>query len=133
LASKALEDAIDAYLAANWTTTPIFTENEQGEIPADAGAFIILQFPVANVERVSPAARLYREGGAFRIVINVPRGAGTSLIRQYGSDLADIFRDVRVGDVDCRAAGEPFTDDESDRGLYFTGSLTVPFDRYFRK
>jgi hypothetical protein len=114
LASKALEDAIDAYLSANWTTTPIFTENEQSEIPADAGAFIILQFPVANVERVSPAARLYREGGAFRIVINVPRG-------------------VRIGDVDCRAAGEPFTDDESDRGLYFTGSLTVPFDRYFRK
>jgi hypothetical protein len=66
-------------------------------------------------------------------VINVPRGAGTSLIRQFGCDLADIFRDVRIGDVDCRAAGEPFTDDESDRGLYFTGSLTVPFDRYFRK
>lgn len=132
MASEALENAIDAYLSAHWTDTPIFTENEQGEIPPDGGAFIILQFPAANIERVSPAERLYREDGVFRIVINVPRGAGTALIRQYGSDLANLFRDVRIGDVDCRAVSEPFTDDDSDRGLYFSGSLTVPFDRYFR-
>jgi hypothetical protein len=57
MASKAVEDAVDAYLAANWThagVCPIFVENEQGEIPADGSAFLKLQYPVANVERPSP-------------------------------------------------------------------------------
>jgi uncharacterized protein DUF4128 len=132
LASKATEDAVDAYLATNWTATPIFVENETASIPDDAGAFVRLQFPVSNVERVPVSDRTYRETGGFRIVIAVPRGTGTATIRDYGAQLADMFRDVTItGGVRCLAPSEPFTDDTSDQGLYFVGSLVVPFERYF--
>ena len=134
MASKVLEDTIQTYLEANWvniSACPVFTENEEGAIPDDGSAFLRLQFPVAEVERVAVDRRVYRESGGFRIVINVARGAGTATMRDYGSTLANLFRDVRIGDIDCRAVSEPFTDDESDRGLYFQGSMTVVFDRYF--
>lgn len=131
MASRAVEDAIDAYLAANWSTSPILTENQHGEVPADGSGFIILQFPVSNVERVAVNKRLYREEGGFRIVIAVPRGVGTATIRDYGEQLATLFRDKTISGVTCLAPSEPFTDDESDRGLYFVGTLVCPFERYF--
>ncbi len=128
MASKYVEDAISAYLASNWSTTPILTENEQAEAPEDGSSFIILQFPAANIRRLSTGTRHYREEGGFRILINVPRGEGTATIRSYGQTLATLFRDVRISGVNCRAPSEPYTDDESDRGNYFTGALVVPFD-----
>lgn len=131
MASRAVEDTIDAYLAANWSTSAILTENEQGSVPDDGSAFVILQFPASNVDRVSVGRKLYQEEGAFRLVIAVPRGSGTDAIRAYGETLATLFRDQRIGTVDCLAPSEPFTDDQSDKGLYFYGSLVVPFRRFF--
>jgi len=134
MASKVVEDAIQTYLEANWASIsacPVFTENEEGSIPDDGSAFLRLQFPVANVDRVSVSNRTYREAGGFRIIINVPRGAGTTTMRDYGASLANLFRDVRIGAIDCRAVAEPFTDDQSDKGLYYQGAMVVEFDRYF--
>lgn len=127
MASKAVEDAVDAYLAANWAGLPVLKENEQGEIPSDGSPFIILQFPVRNVERISIGQRTYREEGGIRIIINVQRGAGTAAIRQHGDALADLFRDQTFNGVHCGVPTEPFTDDASDRGVYFSGSVVVPF------
>lgn len=131
MASKAVEDAIDSYLAANWSNSAIYTENQQGEIPDDGSSFIILQFPVSNVERVQVNEPFYREEGGFRIVIATQRGAGTATIRSWGEQLATLFRDKKIGTVNCRVPSEPFTDDQSDKGLYFQGSMIVPFDRTF--
>jgi hypothetical protein len=135
MASKVVEDAVQGYLESNWThlaECPVFTENEEGSIPDDGSAFLRLQFPVANVDRVSPSRGLYRETGGFRIVINVARGNGTATMRAYGEELATLFRDVRIGaTVDCRVPSEPFTDDQSDKGIYYQGAMVVPFDRYF--
>jgi len=80
---------------------------------------------------VSVSNRTYREAGGFRIIINVPRGAGTATMRDYGASLANLFRDVRIGAIDCRAVAEPFTDDQSDKGLYYQGAMVVEFARYF--
>lgn len=130
MASKVTEDAVDAYLTANWTETGILNENE-GE-PVDGSPFVRIQFPLANVERVPVDRRVYREDGAFRIIIGVERGAGTDIIRDYGEQLATLFRDITIpGGIRCFAPSEPFKDDESDRGLYFVGTLVVPFERYF--
>lgn len=136
MASKAVEDAVDAYLGAHWAhvdVCPIFVENQQGEIPADGSAFLKLQYPAANVDRLSVTDRLYREQGAVRVLIHVPRGAGTALIRQYGSEVAALFRDQAFSGVRCLVPTEPFTDDESDQGLYFVGSVVVPYEFYFRE
>lgn len=135
MASRTVEDAVDAYLAANWThiaDCPIYVENEQGEIPADGSAFLKLQYPVANVSRFVVSDRGYLEEGGFRILIHVQRGAGTDTIRQYGSELAAMFRDQTFDGVECLVPTEPFTDDQNDEGLYFVGSVVVPYRFYFR-
>lgn len=134
MASKVVEDTIEDYLTANWAhiaTCPVFTENEEGSIPSDGSAFLRLQFPVADVEKLPVTSRRFRESGAFRIVINVARGDGTDTMRDYGEELATLFRDQTIGDVSCLTAGEPFTDDQSDRGLYFQGAMVVEFERFF--
>lgn len=135
MASKTVEDSVDAYLAANWpymADCPIFVENEQGEIPFDGSAFLKLQYPVANVDRFLVEDRGYREEGGFRVLIHVQRGAGTDTIRQYGSELARLFRDQTFNGVECLVPSEPFTDDANDEGLYFVGSVVVPYRFYFR-
>ncbi len=135
MASKVVEAAIQAYLAANWATTAIFTENQQNEVPSDGSSFIILQFPAASTIRPVFNSRHYREEGGFRIVINVARGQGVTDMRNYGETLATLFRDkeipVGVGTVITGVPDEPFTDDASDSGNYFTGAMVVPYRRLF--
>lgn len=130
MASKAVEDAVDAYLAAHWTHSsvcPIFMENVRGDTPDDGSEFLLVQFPASNVIRATVNQRYYREEGAFRIVINVERGQGTAQIRLYGDELSDIFRDQQFSGVNTLVPSEPFTDDSSDQGNYFTGAMVVPF------
>jgi hypothetical protein len=130
VASKAVEDAVDAYLAAHWTHSsvcPILMENNQGDAPDDGSSFLLVQFPISNVTRPTVNQRYYREEGGFRIVINVERGGGTAKIRQYGDELSDIFRDQKFSGVNTLVPSEPFTDDSSDQGNYFTGAMVVPF------
>jgi hypothetical protein len=131
MASKAVEDAIDAYLAANWSDPPIIDENEQGETPTDGSPFLVIQYPASNVERLSISNRLYRETGGFRIVINVERGSGKERIKEVGEALADLFRDQKIGVVNCLVPTEPFTDNDSDQGNFFTGAMVVPFTYEF--
>lgn len=127
MASKLVEDAVSAYLAANWSNSAILAENDQAEAPADGSAFIILQFPVANTSRVALGNRAYREEGGFRIVINVERGSGTDTIREWGATLVSLFRDVEFSGVHCLVPADPFTDDQSDKGNFFQGAIIVPY------
>ena len=77
MASRHVEDAVQAYLTANWTTAPVLTENSEGETPADGSAFVRLQFPIAEVTRWAVDRRHYREEGGFRLLIAIQRGMGT--------------------------------------------------------
>lgn len=132
MASKHVEDAVEAYLVANWDRCPILTENApKRAAPADGSAFLRLQFPAASTERVTLDPPVYREEGGFRIVINVESGVGTTKIRDWGEEIAALFRDATFGGVHCLAPTEPFTDDESDRGNYFAGAMVVLFWRSF--
>jgi hypothetical protein len=131
MASKAVEDAVDSYLAANWTACPIFMENSQGDAPDDGSPFLLVDFPVSNTERAAVNQRLYREEGGARVIINVPRGGGTSLIRQWGEQIAALFRDVRISGINFLVPTEPAPDDSSDQGNYFTAAVVLVFWRSF--
>jgi hypothetical protein len=132
VASKAVEDAVDAALAA-WAAAhvpviTVLTENMQAEAPADGSSFLIIQYPIASTTRPTVARGLYVEEGGFRIVINVERGRGTADMREMGAELGALFRDVALTNgVQCLVPTEPFTDDTSDQGNFFRGSLVVPF------
>jgi hypothetical protein len=131
MASKVTEDAIQAFLEANWTACPIFVPNVQGEAPQAGTAFIELQFPVADSTRMTVAKRLYREEGGFRVLINVEKGLGSEPLRTWGETLVAMFRDVQIGPVRCLVPSEPFVDDNSGEGNFYTAAFVVPFWRSY--
>jgi len=131
MASKHVEDAVQAYLVANWTTAPVLVENELGEGPEDGSPFVRLQFPASSVDRPFIDRRYYREEGGFRLVLAVERGIGTPKIREWGDQLADLFRDKQFDGVITKVPSEPFTDDLSDQGNYFVGTMIVPYEYRF--
>lgn len=127
MASKHVEDTVEAFLKDQWTATPIRMENTSSAPPADGSAFIIVEFPLSNTQRMSLGTRRYREWGGFRVVVCVPRGGGTGTIRGHGEALASLFRDVTVNGVHFQVPSEPFTDDQSDQAQYFRGAMVVPY------
>lgn len=131
MASRHVEDAVQAYLTANWTTAPVLTENSEGETPADGSAFVRLQFPIAEVTRWAVDRRHYREEGGFRLLIAIQRGMGTGLARVWGEELAALFRDRKFDGVETKVPSEPFTDEQSDQGNYFLASMVVPYTYNF--
>jgi hypothetical protein len=132
VASKAVEDAVDAALAA-WAAAhdpvvTVLTENREAETPADGSSFLVVQYPLSNTERPTVSRGTYVERGGFRIVINLQRGEGTADMRTIGSELGALFRDVTLANgVECLVPTEPFTNDESDSGNFFKGAMIVQY------
>lgn len=79
MASPALMTAIEARIAAHWTATPIVRAADGQEMPDDASAILVVQYPLAGMERQASlqagTATLWETtGGAFRLVYCVPKG-----------------------------------------------------------
>lgn len=127
MAHRTVEEAVEDRLRANWTNCAIFTENMETLVPDDGTCFLMLQFPVSDPERFGITDRLYREVGAFRIVIAIEAGAGTAKLREWGEELRDLFIDQTFDGVTTQVPGDPFTDDRSDRGPYFVGAMVFPY------
>lgn len=132
MASAAVEEIIDGLLRDQWNRCPIFTENEDAETPTDGSPFIITQYPMSDVSRVTISDPCYQETGMIRVSINVARGEGTDTIRSWGTELAAILREKRIGNLVLGVPSEPFTDDASEEGMYFRGQMLVGFTYYFR-
>lgn len=133
MASKHVEAAVEDFLAAHWTLCPVILENSKGETPKDGSPFLLVQFPVATVRRLTASApAVYREDGAARILINVERNEGATKMRGWGEELAGLFRYAVFDGVRCQAPSEPVTDDRSDQGNFYVGTMSVPFWRTFR-
>lgn len=132
MAHKQVEIAVEARLRAQWSTSPVFVENVIAESPADGSGYVVLQFPVASVERWPVNAKVYRETGAFRLVLHVPTGTGTDAIRDYGEQLAAIFCDETFDGVRCRVPGPPFVDDSTEGPLIWA-SIVCPYEYVFTR
>jgi hypothetical protein len=134
MARKEVIDAVRARLEDNWDSgdAPIYDANSEGSIPTDAGAFIVLQFPVSETTRWPLNQRYYREEGGFRIVIHTARGSGDQQAHEFADTLSDIFRDQTFDGVQCGVPSTPLFDDENDRGLYYVTSVVVPYTFNFQ-
>lgn len=132
MATKAVVDAVLARLAEQWAACPVLTAATQSQTPGDGSPFIVVQFPVANVERMTLNQRRYREEGAFRIVILTDRNAGWGLPLTWADQLSSIFRDRTFGGIRTQVPGStPLTDDNDD-GLYNRTSFAIPFTHDFQ-
>lgn len=123
---KAVADAFEARLVANWTATPIIPYDTQAQPPDNAEGFVVLQYPVANGERPLLERRWW-EDGAVRVVLNVLRGIGLAQGLAWSDELADIFRAVKFDGVETFVPDGPVIDDTIENGNWVEYSIIVPY------
>ena len=141
MASNTPAAAIEARLAANWTTTPVFLADEINDPPEPPSPFVVLEFPGGFSRQYtigSPGSNVWLEEGAFMIHVMVPVGIdpGSGLpwrkvARNYAETIAQIFRGQTFAtSVICYA---PLPPQESERanGNYWGVSFGVPFHYQF--
>ncbi|PZU87346.1 MAG: hypothetical protein DI527_18905 [Chelatococcus sp.] len=131
MAHKLVEAAVEARLRALWSASPVFVENTEAEPPADGSGYLMLQFPVADASRSAINERAYREEGAFRVVLHVPRDTGVQQIRDQGEAIAALFCDESFAGVNCRVPGPTFVGDAV--GALSWASVTIPYDFNFTR
>lgn len=128
MASPQVLAAVKAFMAAEFTETPVYFPNEA---PPKASPFVAVQFPVATEEQASfgaPGSNVFREEGAIRFVVVVRAGSGTEKLGSIALALRILFRNARFDGVRCYAPSSPFFDDRGDDAGAFRASFAVPYD-----
>lgn len=126
MANKAVLDAVMARLGATWSGVPVVQPFATNERPA--APYIVVEFPVANVERVSIGSRVYREDGGFRLVLALDQGVGLGDLLTKADALAAYFRDQAFGGVVTQVPSAPFLDDGA---VTAEASIVVPYTYQF--
>lgn len=108
--------------------------NVSGITDADNGAFVLVEYPVANSEQLSfgaPGQNIWREEGAFRVVIVEQRGVGVEGALAWADKLARLFRGIQILEPDCTihcwAPSSPILDESNEDGSFFLVSFAVPY------
>jgi hypothetical protein len=130
MASKEVVDAVNARLAS-WTTLPFVGPNLEGDTPADASQYVLVDYPVANAMQMSvgaPGYNVWREEGVFRLIIHAGRGKGVDDALIYAGQLAALFRGKSFDGVNTDAPSPPITDDRSENGNYFLIAIAIPYE-----
>ncbi|KAB7783480.1 phage tail terminator-like protein [Methylorubrum populi] len=127
---KLVVDAVEARMAANWTRCPVEGINLTGNVPKGPEPFVQVSYPVSNGEQLTigaPGENVYRETGAFRLVVNARRGRGVADGLAWADELAALFRGKEFGGIQTFAPSSPVIDDRNDDGKYFVLSIAVPY------
>ena len=130
MARSEVVDAVRDRLTANWTRTSVFDENSQGSTPADGSAYLDIQFPFSTNQRITfgaPGNNVYREEGAFRLLLNMQRGTGGDTGREWADELAALFLGKHFDGVETFAPDSASSDDANENGQYFTYAVAVPY------
>ena len=128
MASKVVMAAVMARIAANWTSLPVVGPNDKASPPVDG--FLDVEFPVATETQLtigSPGSNVFREEGAFRLVMSIPVGVGLSPFDDQFEALRILFRSQIFDGVLTWGASPATIDDRNDQGSYFKLSCAIPY------
>jgi hypothetical protein len=116
MSSRAVRDAVAARIAANWTSCSVLDDNVNLTPPADGSSYLVVQYPIANEQQItvgSPGANLFRETGAFRLVLSIPTGDGVAWAIDWLDQLRTLFRGKQFASVHCYAPSPCVQDNSS--------------------
>src|SRR5262245_37847915 len=123
--AKAVIDAVQARLTANWTETVII-DYDTNAYPPDLDAFLVHQYPVVN--GLKPVMqRLFWEEGGIRFVLNVRRGIGAAQGMLWSDELAGLFRYSKFGGIETFETSGPIIDDTNEEGDWISYSIVVRY------
>jgi len=130
MASAAVMSAVRARLGDVWSRTPVAYPNESFQTPADGSPFLAVQYPVATETQITvgaPGDNVFREEGAIRFVLQIPRGRGVDEFTGWLDELRSAFRQKQFGVVTTWAPSPAILDDRNDDGTYWALSSAVPY------
>lgn len=130
MAGAAVVSAVGAMLAANWTTTPIIDADATDAGPADGSAYVTIEYPVAQENQItigSPGNNVFRETGAFRIVLNSPSGQAATNALTLIDQLRAIFRGKQFSGVTTFAPSPGVINNSNYQAGRFIMSCAVPY------
>lgn len=132
MAQPGVVTAVEARLGEEFAGAAVISANTERETPTDGSPYLLVQYPVAEVERLSVSDRYYQEKGGFRVVIHATRDGGLTEAVDIGDQVAALFRDQKFGGVECRVPSSPLIHDDNEEGMYFVTSVVVPYVFNFR-
>lgn len=132
MAGRAVEEAVNARLAANWTATPIVADDAVDSGPADGSPYVTVQYPVSQENQITvgaPGNNVFRETGAFRIVLNCPSGpnVGKAQALVWMDQLRAIFRGRQFAGVTTFAPSPGVENNSNYIAGRYVMSCAVPY------
>jgi hypothetical protein len=102
MARQTVIDAVTARLKANFSACAILEQDTTAQGPADGSTYLVLQFPVAYEEQITigaPGHNVWRESGAFRLVISVRTGDPLAPANTWLDQARALFRGQQFSGV----------------------------------
>lgn len=130
MAGKAVEDAVNARLSANWTATPIIIDDTTGAGPADGSAYVTVQYPVGQENQITvgaPGNNVFRETGAFRIILSTQTGNGKDQSIIWMDQLRALFRSKQFSGVTTFAPSPGIETPANYQASRYVLSCAVPY------
>lgn len=96
--------------------------------PSPQASFIEVEFPLSHNDQVSvgrPA--IFREDGAFRLVLHVKLNAGLADAMTWVGELLTLFGSQVFDGIETFAADPPPFDDNNRRGAHYLLPIVVPY------
>ncbi len=109
MASDVVFTAVQDFLSANFTTCPIVYENDIGALPDPPSAWVYTEIYGVFYDQQSfgsgvPASDHWREEGAVLMHVMTPVGTGSLRGRQIATELATLFKGLKLAPDDIRFA-----------------------------
>lgn len=130
MASEAVVNAVEGRLSANWSRCPINGMIHKDERTDESASFLEVQYPVSNEEQITvgaPGANVYREEGAFRLVLMMNRSEAPSTMLQWADELRALYRGKEFDGVQTFAPSPPAINDSNDNGSFYILAIAVPY------
>jgi hypothetical protein len=126
--------AVGGRLADNWSTTAIVDPDVTDSGPADGSAYVTIEYPSSKENQItigSPGNNVWRESGAFRIVLNSPSGQSAIAMLVLMDQLRAIFRGKQFSGVTIFAPSPGFITQANYQAGRFIVSCAVPYQYDF--
>lgn len=139
MARKAVTEAVDARLAAEWTHTaivPFAATYEPPEALDEDGnpvPWLTVQYAVSETASLvlDDDEGPFKERGIIFLILHVSRVADFGEVQNWLDELFDLFNRKRFDGVHCLDATSSRMDNDADLGNYLQFTVSVPYEFQF--
>lgn len=135
MSSLYVQDQIRAFVAANWTATPIIdAENIFADPPSDLSPWLTMRFDSLPEEAPCLGPRQLvrkRENGSVTLAVYVESGTGNDVALGYAEGVRNMMRGQNIGGIQIWGADPPETavpsQAQASIGNYYGYSVTCDY------